>query len=568
MSRATRSVLVALEREPKDLATREPVARRGRSSRRIFCAGDALVTYDLVIRGGTIHDGGGGEPFVGDVAVRADAIAEVGRVSERGAAEIDATGLAVAPGFVNMLSHANGALMVDGRSQSDIRQGVTLEVFGEGWLMGPLNDAMRRDALEQQVDIRYDIKWSTLAGQLAEMVRRGISTNVASFVSATNVRINVLGHADRPPSSDELERMRALVREAMAQGALGLATALIYAPATYADTSELVEMSRAVAEFGGMYISHMRSEGSRLLEAIDELVTIARTAAVPAEIYHLKQSGPANWPKIGDAIARVDAAREAGLRITADMYTYAASSTGLDSVIPAWAHEGGHRELVARLQEPATRARIRGEISAVAPGRWDAVRPVSFREPRLQPLIGRTISEIAAERGRDPAETVMDLLAEDASRITSVFFSMSEDNVRREVALPWMSFGSDGASLAPEGDFLRSSTHPRAYGNFARLLARYVRDEAVVALPEAIRRLTSLPASNLRLDRRGRLVRGHFADVVVFDPRTIQDHATFEDPHRYATGVAHVVVNGAPVLRDGEHTGALPGRALAPVARA
>ncbi len=526
------------------------------------------MTYDLVIRGGTIHDGGGGEPFVGDVAVRADAIAEVGRVTERGAAEIDATGLAVAPGFINMLSHANGALMVDGRSQSDIRQGVTLEVFGEGWLMGPLNDAMRRDALEQQVDIRYDITWSTLAGQLAEMVRRGISTNVASFVSATNVRINVVGHADRPPSSDELERMRALVREAMTQGALGLATALIYAPATYADTSELVEMSRAVAEFGGMYISHMRSEGSRLLEAIDELVTIARAAAVPAEIYHLKQSGPANWPKIGDAIARVDAARESGLRITADMYTYAASSTGLDSVIPAWAHEGGHRELVARLQEPATRARIRGEISAVASGRWDAVRPVSFREPRLRPLIGRTISEIAAERGRDPAETVMDLLAEDASRITSVFFSMSEDNVRREVALPWMSFGSDGASLAPEGDFLRSSIHPRAYGNFARLLARYVRDEAVVALPEAIRRLTSLPASNLRLDRRGRLVRGHFADVVVFDPRTIQDHASFEDPHRYASGVAHVVVNGTPVLRDGEHTGALPGRALAPVAGA
>ncbi|MDP9265134.1 MAG: D-aminoacylase [Chloroflexota bacterium] len=537
-----------------------------RGVRRISCGGDAPVTLDLVIRGGTIFDGTGADPVEGDVAVRGDSIAAVGHVTDRGSAEIDAAGMAVAPGFVNMLSHANGALMVDGRSQSDVRQGVTLEVFGEGWLMGPLNDAMRRDALEQQIDIRYDITWSTLAGQLAELVRRGISPNVASFVSATNVRINVLGHADRPPIADELDRMRALVRDAMAEGALGLATALIYAPATYADTSELVALARAVAEFGGMYISHMRSEGSRLLEAIDELVTIAGDAGVPAEIYHLKQSGPANWPKLDAALARVEAARASGLRITADMYTYAASSTGLDSVIPAWAHEGGHRALLARLRDAAIRARIRDEIAPVPRGRWDSIRPVSFRDPKLRPLIGKTVTEIAAQRGRPPEETVMDLLAEDSSGITSVFFSMSEDNVRREIALPWMSFGSDGASLAPEGDFLRSSTHPRAYGNFARLLARYVRDEAVITLPEAIRRLTSLPASNLRLHGRGKLSPGGFADVVVFDPRAIQDHATFEEPHRYATGIAHVIVNGVPVLRDGEHTGARPGRALRPTA--
>ena len=522
------------------------------------------MTLDLVIRGGTVYDGGGGEPFEGDVGVRGDAIAAVGAVAERGTVEIDATGLAVAPGFINMLSHANGALMVDGRSQSDIRQGVTLEVFGEGWLMGPLTDDMRRDALEQQVDIRYDITWSTLAEQLAEMVRRGTSPNVASFVSATNVRINVLGHADRAPTALELERMRGLVRDAMADGALGLATALIYAPATYADTSELVALTRVVAEFGGMYISHMRSEGSRLLEAIDELVTIAREAGVPAEIYHLKQSGPANWPKIDDAIARIEAARASGVRVTADMYTYAASSTGLDSVIPAWAHEGGHRALVERLRDPAARDRIRREISPAPPGRWEAIRPVSFKDPRLRPLIGRAIAAIAADRGQDPVATVMDLLAEDESRITSVFFSMAEENVRRETTLPWMSFGSDGASLAPEDPFLGSSTHPRAYGNFARLLAKYVREETAVTLPEAIRRLTSLPAENLRLDRRGRLAAGDFADVVAFDPETVQDHATFEEPHRYATGVVHVVVNGVPVLRDGEHTGARPGRALAP----
>ncbi len=518
----------------------------------------------MVIRGGTIYDGSGGDPFEGDVAVCGDSIARVGRVGERGADEIDAAGLAVAPGFINMLSHANGALMVDGRSQSDIRQGVTCEVFGESWLMGPLNDAMRRDALEQQVDIRHDITWSTLGGQLAELVRRGISPNVASFVSATNVRINVLGHTDRHPAAEELDRMRALVRDAMAEGALGLATALIYAPATYADTSELVALARAAADGGGTYISHMRSEGSRLLEAIDELVTISREAGVPAEIYHLKQSGPANWPKIDAALARIEAARASGLRITADMYTYSASSTGLDSVIPAWAHEGGHRALVARLRDRGTRARIRGEISPAPRGRWDSIRPVSFRDPKLRPLIGKTVTEIAALRGRPPDETVMDLLAQDSSRITSVFFSMSEDNVRREVALPWMSFGSDGASLAPEGAFLRSSTHPRAYGNFARLLGRYVRDEGVLILPEAIRRLTSLPASNLRLEKRGLLGRGHFADVVVFDPLTIQDNATFEEPHRYATGVAHVIVNGVPVLRGGEHTGARPGRALRP----
>lgn len=520
------------------------------------------VDHDIVLRGGTIYDGTGGTPYRGDVAISGDRIAAVGEVRDRGSTEIDVSGLAVAPGFINMLSHANGSLMHDGRSQSDIRQGVTLEVFGEGWLMGPLNERMKREALEQQVDIRYDITWDTLAGFLRTLAGKGISTNVASFVSATNLRINVVDHDDRRATPMELDRMRALMRREMEAGALGLATALIYAPAIFADTAELVALASVAGEFGGMYISHMRSEGSKLLEAIDELLTIAREGRVRAEIYHFKQSGPANWPKIDGAIAKVEEARASGLGVTTDMYTYPASSTGLDSVIPVWALDGGHRAMLERLGSPETRARIRAALVDQPRGRWESIRPVSFRSERLRPFIGRTIAEIAQERGAAPEDAVMDLLVEDDSRITSVFFSMTEDNVRRAVALPYMSFGSDAASYAPEGVILRSSTHPRAYGNFARLLARYVREERVIALEDAVRRLTSLPATNLRVSGRGALERGRYADVVAFDPAAIIDHATFERPHQYATGMVHVFVNGAQVLRDGEHTGAFPGRAV------
>jgi len=517
---------------------------------------------DIVLRGGTIYDGTGGAAYRGDVAISGDRIAAVGTVRERGSTEVDVSGLAVGPGFINMLSHANGALMHDGRSQSDIRQGVTLEVFGEGWLMGPLNERMKREALEQQIDIRYDITWDTLAGFLRTLAGKGISTNVASFVSATNLRINVVDHDDRRATPEELDRMRALMRAEMEAGALGLATALIYAPAIFADTAELVALASVAGEFGGMYISHMRSEGSRLLEAIDELLTIAREGGVRAEIYHFKQSGPANWPKIDEAIAKVEGARADGLGVTTDMYTYPASSTGLDSVIPVWALDGGHRAMIERLRSPEPRARIRQALVDLPRGRWESIRPVSFRVERLRPFIGRTIAEIATERGAAPEDTVMDLLVEDDSRITSVFFSMIEENVRRAVALPYMSFGSDAGSYAPEGTFLRSSTHPRAYGNFARLLGKYVREERVITLEEAVRRLTSLPAANLRISGRGALTAGRFADVVAFDPATIVDHATFERPHQYATGMVHVFVNGAQVLRDGEHTGAVPGRVV------
>jgi N-acyl-D-amino-acid deacylase len=518
--------------------------------------------HGIVLRGGTIYDGRGGEPYRGDVAIDGDTVAAVGSVTGKGTSEIDASGLAVAPGFINMLSHANGALLHDGRSQSDIRQGVTLEVFGEGWLMGPLSPRMKEDALRQQVDIKYDLTWDTLDGFLRTLERKGISTNVASFVSATNLRINVVDHEDRAATPDELERMRALMRAAMREGALGLATALIYAPATYAPTSELIALARVAAEFGGMYVSHMRSEGSKLLEAIDELITISREGGVPAEIYHFKQSGPLNWPKIGDAIERVEAARRAGSRITTDMYTYPASSTGLDSVIPTWALEGGHRDFMARLRGADTRARIRSEISGAPRGRWDAIMCVSFKNRELKGLIGRTIQSIADERGQAAEDAVIDLLIEDDSRITCVFFSMTEENVRRAMTLPYMSFGSDGGSYTNEGVFLESSTHPRAYGNFARLLGKYVRDEHVIPMEEAIRKLTSLAADTLRIKERGRLAPGFFADVVVFDPRTINDRSTYEKPHQYATGVRHVWVNGVQVLKDGEHTGATPGRVV------
>ncbi len=538
------------------------------------CAGDAGdADYDVIIRGGTVYDGGGSAPFVGDIALNADTIAAVSSapIFGIGRVEIDATGLAVAPGFINMLSWATESLIEDGASQSDIRQGVTLEIFGEGWSMGPLNEEMKRELVERQADIRFDVEWTTLGEYLEHLVERGVAPNVASFVGATTVRIHVLGYEDRPAASGELDEMRALVRQAMQEGALGLGTSLIYAPAFYADTEELIALAEVASEYGGTYISHIRSEGNQLLEAVEELITIASEAEIPAEIYHLKAAGQDNWDKLEQVFERVEAAREQGLRITADMYTYTAGATGLDAAMPPWVQEGGHRAWVERLGDPTFRERVRREMNTpsdlwenlyLAAGSPENILLVGFKNEALKPLTGKSLAEVADMRGVSPEEAAMDLVIEDDSRVGSIYFIMSEDNVARKIARPWVSFGSDAGSLRPEGAFLKSNPHPRAYGNFARLLGRYVREQGVIPLEEAVRRLTSLPASNLGLERRGFLTPGYFADIVVLDPGQIRDHATFEAPHQYSTGVLHVFVNGTQVLRDGEHTGARPGRVV------
>jgi N-acyl-D-amino-acid deacylase len=527
--------------------------------------------YDIVIRGGTIYDGSGEAPLVGDVAISGDTIAYVGpEAGGQGRIEIDASGLAVTPGFINMLSWATESLIEDGRAQSDIRQGVTLEVFGEGWSMGPLNDEMKVELKERQGDIKYDIEWTTLSDYLEYLVDRGIAPNVASFVGATTVRIHELEYDNRPPTAEELERMRGLVRTAMEDGALGIGSSLIYAPAFYAGTDELIALSRVAAENGGMYISHMRSEGNRLLEAVDELITIAREAGIRAEIYHLKAAGRENWGKLDSVIERVERARAEGLGVTADMYTYTAGATGLDAAMPPWVQEGGHDVWVERLQDPAIRTRVAREMRTPT-DEWEnlylAAGPektllVGFKNEELKPLTGTSLAEVASMRGKSPEETAMDLVIEDDSRVGTVYFLMSEDNVKRQIALPWVSFGSDAGAPTTEGVFLESNPHPRAYGNFGRLLGKYVREERVIPLEEAVRRLTTLPASNLRIRRRGSLAAGYHADVVVFDPAVIEDHAVFEQPHQYTTGVRHVLVNGIQVLQDGEHTGARPGRVV------
>ncbi|GBC84101.1 D-aminoacylase [bacterium HR11] len=527
--------------------------------------------YDVVIRNGRVYDGSGRPSFVGDVAIRGDTIARVGRLGRaRGRLEIDATGLAVAPGFINMLSWATESLIADGRALSDIRQGVTLEVFGEGWSMGPLNDAMKAEMKRQQGDIRYDIEWTTLGEYLEYLVRRGVAPNVASFVGATTVRVHVLGYENRAPTPAELERMKDLVRQAMEEGALGVGSALIYAPGAYARTDELVELARVAARYGGMYISHIRSEGHRLLEAIDEVITIARRAGIRAEIYHFKAAGRVNWPKLEAAIRKIEAARAEGLPITADIYVYTAGATGLDAAMPPWVQEGGLQAWIERLKDPQVRERVRQEMTTPS-DEWENLYLLAgpenivlagFKNEALRPLIGKTLAEVAALRGKSPEETVMDLVVEDGSRVEAIYFLMDEDQVRRKIALPWVAFGSDAEAPAPEGVFLNWKPHPRAYGNFARLLGRYVREEKIIPLEEAIRRLTSFPARNLRIARRGRLKPGYYADIVVFDPARMQDHATYEDPHRLATGVLHVFVNGVPVLRDGEPTGATPGRVV------
>ncbi|HEV2567336.1 D-aminoacylase [Sphingomonas sp.] len=526
-----------------------------------------LPAHDVVIRGGTIYDGSGGAPFVGDVAIKGERVVAVGRVTGRGSREVDANGLAVAPGFINMLSWGTESLIEDGRGQSDIRQGVTLEVMGEGHSMGPLNPTMKEKELRRQSDVKYPISWTSLGEYLAFLERKGVSPNVASFVGATTVRVHELGEGDVDPTPEQLDRMRALVRRAMNEGAMGVGSSLIYAPANFAETPELAALATESAKCGGMYISHIRDEGPRLLQAIDELIAIAEQSKSPAEIYHFKQSGREHWPKIDAAIARVEAARARGLRITADMYTYPASSTGFDAAMPLWIQAGGIESWVERLKDPAQRARALAEMrrsddhtAKLVVEEPEKVLLLAFKTERLKPLTGKTLAEVARARGKSPEETAADLIVEDGTRIQVAYFAMSEENVRRHVALPWMSFGSDAEAQAPEGVFLKSSTHPRAYGNFARVLGKYVRDERVLTLQEAVRRMTGFPAANLGLKDRGLLKVGYHADLAIFDPKTIADRATFARPQQYATGMRHVFVNGVQVLKDGEHTGAKPGR--------
>lgn len=528
--------------------------------------------YDVVIRNGMIYDGSGSAPYKGDVAIQGDTVAAIGKLGDaHGKQEVDAAGKAVAPGFINMLSWAVDTLIADPHSESDIRQGVTLEVFGEGNSMGPLNDKMKKEAVEQQGDIKYPIEWTTLGEYLEYLEKRGVSTNVASFIGATTVRVYVLGYEDRPPNAEELKKMKDLVRQAMEEGALGVGSSLIYAPAFYAKTDELIELCKTAAEYNGMYISHMRSEGNHLLEAVDELIRISREAGLPAEIYHLKAAGKSNYNKMDDLIKKVEQAQKDGLKITADMYTYTAGATGLDASMPPWVQEGGLEEWIKRLKDPATRERVKKEMSTptdqwenlyLLAGSPENILLVAFKNDKLKSLTGKTLAEVAKMRGTSPQETAMDLVIEDDSRVGTVYFLMSEDNIKKEIALPWLSFGSDEGSLKPEGVFLKSNPHPRAYGNFARLLGKYVRDEKVIPLQEAIRKLSSLPAANLKIQKRGMLKEGYFADVVVFDPARIQDHATFEKPHQFATGVTDVFVNGMQVLKSGEITGATPGRVV------
>ena len=538
----------------------------------LVAAGASAADYSVIIRGGTVYDGAGGAPRRADVGIRADLIAAVGDLSEATADRIlDARGLAVAPGFVNMLSWAVDSLIVDGRSQGEIRQGVTTEIFGEGESMGPWSPPMKKLREEGQGDLRYRIEWTTLAEYLRYLEKRGISTNIASFVGAATIREYVVGLDNQKATPGQMDQMRELVRAEMKAGALGLGSSLIYAPGVYADTNELIELSKVASEYQGKYISHLRSEGDRLLESVDELIQIAREAKIPAEIYHLKAAGESNWNKLDAVIAKVEAARKEGLKITADMYNYTAGATGFDACLPPWSREGGPDAVFKRLEDPVLRGRIAAEMKVkgkdwenicAAAGSPDRILLLEFKTEALKPLQGQTLAEVAKMRGKDWAEVIMDLMQEDRTRVGVAFTMMSEDNVRTQLKLPWVSFCSDAGSLATEGVFLESKTHPRAYGNFARLLGRYVRDEKLIPLEEAIRRLAALPAANLGLERRGLLKAGMFADVVAFDPLTVADRATFEEPHQYSVGMRHVLVNGVPVLVDGEHTGARPGRAL------
>ena len=528
--------------------------------------------FDLLISGGMIYDGSGQEPFTADVGLRDDRIVFVGQAQDRSARRIlDATGLAVAPGFVNVLSWATESLLFDGRSLSDLRQGVTTEIFGEGSSMGPLNESMKAELGRGLGEQRYAVEWTTLREYLDTLVARGTSCNVASLVGATTLRIHEIGYEDRAPTAAELERMKALLAREMEAGALGLGSSLIYAPAFYATTEELIALCRVVADYGGIYATHLRSEAERFLEALDEALRIGREAGVPVEIWHLKAAGESNWPKLERAFEKIEAARSSGQRVTADIYNYTAGATGLNAAFPPWVQEGGYDAWAERLRDPKVRERLATEMSEVpedweslylAAGSGEKVLLVGFENPALQALTGRTLASVADERGLSEIETMIELVLEDGSRVEAVYFLMSEENLAKKIAKPWVSFCSDAGSLAPEGDFLLSNPHPRAYGNFARLLGRYVRDEGVISLAEAVRRLTSHPAETFGLVGRGRIEVDSFADLVIFDPKSIRDRATYANPHQLAEGVRDVMVNGRLVLEDQRPTGRYPGRAL------
>jgi N-acyl-D-amino-acid deacylase len=528
--------------------------------------------YDLIIRNGTLYDGSGEKPFTGDLAVNGDQIMALGDLgTARGKLEIDATGMAVSPGFINMLSWAHESLIEDGRSQSNIRQGVTLEIMGEGWSAGPLTEAMKKDNIEKQGNINYDIPWTTLGENLDFMKNKGVSPNIASFVGATTIRINVIGYDNRPPEPGELEQMKKLVRQAMEEGAIGLSSSLIYAPASFAGTEELIELCREVSAFDGMYISHIRSEGDKFLEALEEFIRITEKTGITSEVYHLKAAGQSNWNKMDSAIKMIESARSRGLAITADMYNYTAAGTGLYATMPQWVQEGGHDAWVERLKDPSIRAKVIKEMVAKGDdwenfyfmaGSPENIILSGFKTDSLKYLTGMTVARVAESRNVSAPETIIDLVIQDDSRVNAMYFLMSEENIRKQIALPWVTFGSDEASQAPEGVFLELNPHPRAYGNFSRLLGKYVREENIIPLEEAVRKLTSFPAGNIKIKDRGMLRAGYYADIVVFDPNTISDHATFLKPHQYSTGVKDVFVNGVQVLKDGEHTGALPGRVV------
>jgi N-acyl-D-amino-acid deacylase len=534
-------------------------------------APDAGAVHDVVLRGGLIYDGSGGKPFRGEVAIDGDRLAYVGPKRDlAGRMVIDVHGQAIAPGFINMLAHPEESLLVDGRALSDLTQGVTLEVMGE-FSMGPLNPKMKELTVAREEDIKYPVTWTTLGEYLEGLERRGIAPNVASFVGAPTVRTYVLGEGDVQPSAQQLEEMRGLVHQAMEQGALGVTTMLIYSPATYAKTPELIALAQESARCGGIYTAHMRSEGDRIESALQETIEIAKASGAPAEIYHLKVSGKDNWGKIDRIIAAIEQARAAGVRITANMYSYTAGATGLDAAMPSWVQDGGLEAWIKRLQDPSVRAKVIAEMRNPHPGTWEnlygAAGPegmilLSFKNPKLKPLTGKTLAAVAASRGVTPEDAAIDLVIEDGTRVGVAYFLMSEANVRREISLPWVSFGSDESGDAPEGVFLLSAAHPRAYGNFARVFAKYVREDHALSTEEAVRKMTSLPADNLSLKDRGRLRPGAGADVVVFDPNTIQDHATFENSHQLSTGVSYVIVNGKLALKEGKATGAATGRVV------
>lgn len=531
-----------------------------------------VAAFDVIIKGGTVYDGTGRKPVRSDIGIKDDKVASIGDLSRAKAnLVIDAKGMAVAPGFINMLSWSTESLIVDPRSLGELKQGVTTQIFGEGWSMGPLNDRMKKQMKEDQGDLKYDIEWTTLSDYLTYLEKRGVSQNVASYVGATTIRMYVLGEADVQPTPEQLQQMRDLVEKEMRAGALGIGSSLIYAPAFYAKTEELIELCKVAAKYRGKYISHMRSEGNQLIEAVEELLRISREANIPAEIYHLKAGGKDNWAKMDKVLAMVEAARKRGMKITADMYNYPAGSTGLDASMPPWALDGGYSELFKRIKDPGTRQKILDEMRTptdkwenlrLMAGSPDKVVLIGFKNEKLKPLTGKTLGEVARMRGTDPENTILDLVLEDESRVGTVYFLMDEDNIRKQIRYPWVSFGSDAESMAPEGAFLKSNPHPRAYGNFARLLGKYVREEKVITLEEAVRRLSGLPATNLELDRRGFLKKGYFADIVIFDPKTIADNATFENPHQFAVGVRDVFVNGVQLLKNGEHTGKFSGKAL------